>query len=245
MVPRSTHTVTASDGVSISLDRYGDGAGAVVVVCHGFFNNKQTPAYRLLGEALAKGRDVICMDFRGHGRSDGFYTFSAREGADLHAVLQWAAERYQRIGVIGFSLGGAIAINTAGQNHVPIHSLVAVSAPSAFEAIEMQYWRLRAIRSGIRSVLAGGGCRPGNLFCRKLRPVESITALRSLPTLFIHGTHDVIIFPRHSERLYAAAPEPKRLEILERGGHAETLLRTHRERLLQMVDDWYRQTLDT
>ncbi len=38
-------------------------------------------------------------------------------------------------------------------------------------------------------------------------------------TLILHTRHDELVPVQHAERLHAAAPEPKQLEIFERGGH--------------------------
>ncbi|MBI3616578.1 MAG: alpha/beta fold hydrolase, partial [Candidatus Omnitrophica bacterium] len=125
---RSSHAVVTEDGVRISFDLYHRvGRQAVVIICPGFFQTKEAAIFQRLAHDLAKDQDVLCMDFRGHGRSGGFYTFSAREGADLEAVLEWARGRYSEISILGFSLGGAIAINTAARFPDSIHSLIAVS----------------------------------------------------------------------------------------------------------------------
>jgi hypothetical protein len=42
----------------------------------------------------------------------------------------------------------------------------------------------------------------------------------------------------HSRRLYAAAPEPKRLEIIESGSHAEALFRDDPQRFTRIVHEW-------
>lgn len=106
----ASHTVTTTDHTTISFDRFGVGRHkAAVLICPGFFQSKETTTFRRLAQALAEGRDVLAMDFRGHGRSTSLYTFSAREGVDLEAILNFARERYQRIGLLGFSMGGAIA----------------------------------------------------------------------------------------------------------------------------------------
>ena len=125
--------VTAADGVKIRVEHYhGQGQERVVIICPGFFQSSQTPTFQRLSRALAERHDVIAMDFRGHGHSGGRYTFSAKEGADLEAVLVWARTRYERLGVIGFSMGGAIAINTLSRSAEQIRSLIAISAPSTF-----------------------------------------------------------------------------------------------------------------
>ena len=61
--------------------------------------------------------------------------------------------------------------------------------------------------------------------------------------LFVHGTKDVIIGVEHSRRLHQAAREPKRLEIIEGGGHAEALFRDEPERFTRLMQEWFGQTL--
>jgi fermentation-respiration switch protein FrsA (DUF1100 family) len=42
------------------------------------------------------------------------------------------------------------------------------------------------------------------------------------PVLFVHGTADRFVPAAMSERLYAAAPEPKRLLLVDGGNHSNT-----------------------
>ena len=241
---RTSHTVTTTDHVTISFDHFVDGRhGAAVLICPGFFQSKETATFRRLAQTLAEGRDVLAMDFRGHGRSEGLYTFSAKEGEDLEAVLRWARERYAHIGIIGFSLGGAIAINTLSSHREQVVSLIAVSAPAAFEEIEFKWWTPDAMRTGIQGLESGSGCRPGNLFLKKARPMDTVKDLTPVPILFIHGTRDIIVGVQHSKRLYAAALEPKQLQIIEGGSHAEALFRDDPQRFSHVIHDWFSQTL--
>ena len=84
----------------------------------------------------------------------------------------------------------------------------------------------------------GAGCRPGNPFLAKTRPVNVVAGLAGLPVLFIHGTRDVIVGVNHSRRLFAAARDPKRLDIIEGGSHAEALFRDDPERFTGIVCRW-------
>jgi len=241
---RSTHRVLTSDRIQISFDLYQESEReAVLIICPGFFQSKDTPTFHRLAEAIGVGRDVVAMDFRGHGRSGGLYTFSALEGADLEAVLDFARARYQRIGILAFSMGAAIAINTVSQHQDAVQSLIAVSAPCAFEEIEFKWWTPEAMRTGLQGLEAGAGCRPGSLFLKKERPVDHIQHLAPMPSLFVHGTHDVIVGVEHSRRLYAAAREPKHLELIEGGSHAEALFRDDPSRFAQLVNAWFTKTL--
>lgn len=237
--PRAFQVITR-DGIRICFDLYVQAErDAVLVLCPGFFQSKETALLRRMAADLSQEQDVLCMDFRGHGRSGGLYTFSAREGADLEAVLEWARERYSTISLLGFSLGGAVAINTATRFPDSIRSLIAVGAPSAFEQIEYQVWKPEVMLGGLRGWDPKMGCRLGNPWLKKERPVENIRHL-DMPVLLIHGTRDSIVSHSHSERLHQAAREPKRLELIEGGGHAEELYREAPERFLQLVQEWIR-----
>lgn len=243
-VERTCHTVTTADGVLVSVDAFhAPGREAAVIVCPGFFQSKETATFQRLSRALAVHWDVLAMDFRGHGRSTGLYTFSASEGADLEAVRAWAAARYPRLGVLAFSLGAAIAVNTLSRQTERVRSLIAVSGPSAFEAIEFQFWTPEAMRTGLQGCELGAGCRPGNPLMQKERPVETVRHIRTIPKFFIHGTRDVIVGYQHSQRLYAAAAEPKRLELIGGGSHAEALFRDDPKGFLHLVEPWLTETL--
>jgi pimeloyl-ACP methyl ester carboxylesterase len=242
-VKRSTHHVLTADGIRIAFDLYyRSKRDEVLIICPGFFQSKETATFQRLANVLAGSCDVVCMDFRGHGRSDGLFSFSAYEQADLSAVLDWVRERYPRIGLLGFSLGAATAINVASHRN-GIRSLVTVSAPSAFEEIEFRFWTPEAIKTGIRGLEPGAGSRPGNPWARKERPIENIRSVAPVPILLIHGTNDQIILHRHSERLHQAAGEPKRLILIEGGGHAEELFRQQPGQFLPPVQEWLRGTL--
>ncbi len=237
---RVPKTVSTLDGVRIAVDCYQQvGRITAVIICPGFFQSKDTATFQRMSQTFAGEHDVLAMDFRGHGRSTGLYTFSAREGADLDAVLNFARARYQRIGLLGFSMGGAIAINAIRRHQDAVQSLIAVSAPCAFDEIEFKWWTAEAMRTGARGLEAGAGCRPGNPLLTKERPIDTIQTLKLVPMLFIHGTHDVIVGVDHSRRLHAAAQEPKRLEIIERGGHAEALFRDDPQRFTRIVHEWF------
>jgi pimeloyl-ACP methyl ester carboxylesterase len=236
--------LVTADGVRVSVDVYREGKrDAAVIICPGFFQSKDTRTFRRLSEALAREQDVLAMDFRGHGESSGLYTFSAKEGADLEAVLEWGRARYRRLGVLAFSLGAAIAITTLSRNRAQVCGLMAVSAPASFEEIEFKWWTPEAMRTGVAGFEPGRGCRPGSLWLAKPRPIEHIARLSPMPVWLVHGTRDVIVGVAHSRRLYAAAAEPKRLHIIEGGSHAEALFRDDPARFTALATAWLRESL--
>ncbi len=80
--------------------------------------------------------------------------------------------------------------------------------------------------------------RPRNPFLKKRRPIDAILRMRNLPVLFIHGTKDVIVGAAHSRRLFDAAHEPKRLQLIADGGHAEMLFREDPTGFMGLITDW-------
>ncbi|MBI4355451.1 MAG: alpha/beta fold hydrolase [Candidatus Omnitrophica bacterium] len=241
-VAADNRQLVTSDGERIDIRVQDAHRAQAVVICPGFFQSKETRRFRDLASALAQRFDVVAMDFRGHGRSSGGYTFAAKEMLDLETVLAWARPQWARVGVLGFSLGGTIAVNEVAAHH-NADSVIAVSAPMDFEEVENRWWEPRAIRQAVSNWDRHSGFRPGNFLLRKPAPRDCVDQLAPVPVLFIHGTDDPIIHHRHSEELYAHAQEPKRLALVPGGGHAQELFRQFPERFLGLVSGWFATTL--
>ena len=237
------HTIS-QDGTRVSLSRWtSPGREAAIIVCPGFFQSKDTNTFQRMSRELAAGCDVLAIDFRGHGRSSGLYTFSAREGQDLRAALIFARRHYRRLGLLGFSMGAAIAINTVSRDSEAVRGLVAVSGPSDFSRIEFKFWTPEAMRTGWQGLERGAGCRPGSPWLKKDRPVDRIGRLEGVPVLLVHGTKDVIVGIEHSRRLFAAAAPPKQLHVVPDGSHAESLFRDDPEGFIRLIAGWFSATL--
>jgi fermentation-respiration switch protein FrsA (DUF1100 family) len=70
------------------------------------------------------------------------------------------------------------------------------------------------------------------------RPLDIVGRISPRPLLFIHGSDDVLISPRHSVALHAAAGEPKELLLLQGATHDSTY---HESRYLEA---WSRASRD-
>jgi lysophospholipase len=143
---------------------------------------------------------------------------------------------------MGFSLGAAVAMTLIAKQG-GVHSLIGVSAPIAFDEIEKDLFTIEAMKTGIHGLEPGAGVRPGQFWLEKERPIDAIARLSPTPVLLIHGTDDPTTYHRHSEQLYQAAGEPKRLELIERGGHAQEIYRRFPDRFVRLVQEWLKHTL--
>lgn len=104
-------------------------ATPAVVVLHGYPANKAD--LLPIAGALAGRATVLLVDFRSFGGSEGrATTLGHRERADLGAAVDLLARRgHTRIGVFGYSLGGAVALLGAAED--PRIRAVAAWAPFA------------------------------------------------------------------------------------------------------------------
>jgi pimeloyl-ACP methyl ester carboxylesterase len=190
--------------------------------------------------------DVIIFDFRGHGKSGGRYTWSAKEGLDLDAVVGYAGSRgYKHIGVLAFSLGAAAAINDAAERS-DIESMVLISCPSSFQSIDFHFWEpgmWADLKDNIDSKWEGKGARTGSILTEKAHPLDTIGKIKDTSIMFISGDRDWVIKPRHSVKLYDAAKGYKRMEVIKGGFHAERLIQFQYEIMRGLIIGWFSKTL--
>ncbi len=104
-----------------------------IVIAHGF--GEHGGAYRRVAEQFCARLDVdvIAVDFRGHGRSDGRRGVVGRYEdlvGDLETTLQWAGRQFPDLGrfVVAHSNGGQVALRGVLAGRMAIEALV-VSNP--------------------------------------------------------------------------------------------------------------------
>jgi pimeloyl-ACP methyl ester carboxylesterase len=124
MITDLTRRFTVDD-VSLAWDRWGDDVDATpLFLCHGFSGSSHDFALHV--EGLARGRAVMCVDHRGHGRSPKLgatdrYSID-RLTADLIALLD--AEAGGPVDLLGHSMGGAISLRVTLERPDLVRSLV-------------------------------------------------------------------------------------------------------------------------
>ncbi len=239
-------TLKTQDGHRIEAVHHAQGFHKVVILAHGFFNTKDAYLFRAMANALAVHYDVVAFDFRGHGKSSGLFTWTSRECADLKAVIDHVKTcGYEAIGLMGFSLGAAISLLETAQNP-DIKTLIAVSAPYDFWKIDYQFWKpgmLDDLKLNMGHKARGKGVRPGHPWEPKTAPIDVVARIAPRPVLFVHGADDWLINAAHSRKLFAQAREPKKLVILEKLGHAETMFDQAPEKFMGVCWAWFKETL--
>lgn len=231
--------LTTKDNIRIGINYYNNAFQTVMIICPGWFMTKDSAPFKKLSEEFSKFYDVISMDFRGHGKSSGFYTFTAREEYDLQAVVQFAKSRYKKIILCGFSLGGALVIFHAAKNK-DISKVISVSPPSDFMKIENRMYSPDAWIPTLFKKFEPFRwltIRAGNPFLYKDRPIDFVDKI-TVPTLFIAGEKDPTVLPWHTQALFDKAVCEKWFELFNNARHAEDLFMDYEQKFMQICIDW-------
>jgi glycosyltransferase involved in cell wall biosynthesis/pimeloyl-ACP methyl ester carboxylesterase len=238
--------VMTEDGKRIAFCHVKGGFSKVIIIAHGFYNNKDTVLFKKITDAFSKEYDVIVFDFRGHGKSSDVFTWTALEQKDLQAIITYAKEnKYAKIGVIGFSLGASIALITASLHH-NIDSVIAVSPPADVGRINYHFWEKDMWEDlKLNFGLKGQGklVRMGSPSLQKIRPSDIVDKISPIPVLFLHGEKDWLVKLSHSRLLFNKAKEPKALTIMKDGGHAERMFDAFPDQFMKICLDRFRETL--
>jgi pimeloyl-ACP methyl ester carboxylesterase len=224
-------TLYASDGMRIEalLWHRGGKKGPLIVVAPGFSQNKDTPIMRRVSEILADYGEVLCVDFRGTGQSEGRYHFGAEEHLDLEAALRWARRRNHDIELVGFSMGAYIALRAASEMPGYARRLYFVSGPTRIEEIVKTLGPLRQglsvlFKPDVLKVRFWAGSdyffRWGTIFKPKPRG-EDLAAKLKIPISVLVGGRDQLVLPKLSRRVFEAAQGRKLWTEFPQGHHAE------------------------
>jgi pimeloyl-ACP methyl ester carboxylesterase len=234
-------TLHAMDGVRIDAGHLPGSDGLCLVLAHGFTGAWRQPTTRRIAAVLNEVGGVIAIDFRGHGRSGGRSTVGDREILDVDAAVRHARHLgYRRVGLVGFSMGGAVVVRHAAL-HGGVDAVTAVSAPARWYyrdtkpmrrvhwAIERRSGRLAA-RVVKRTRIAGGSWATV-----PTAPHEVAGRIAPTPFLIVHGDRDPFLPVDHAEQLYAGAADPRELWIEPGYGHAESAATPE---LIRRIADW-------
>ncbi|HEY97542.1 MAG TPA: alpha/beta hydrolase [Dehalococcoidia bacterium] len=185
----------------------------IIIILHGAESNRCDINVNVMGiaaELISLGYNVLMFDFRGHGESEGERISAGfHERKDLWGAVDFARERgFEKIGVLGFSMGAATALMGAAEEP-DIDCVVADSSFADMEGIMEGEFTERTKFPGffITPVLYMVKIMYGVDFTA-VKPVESVPEIAPRPIMFIHGEKDDFVPLDHAYRLYQASQNP-------------------------------------
>src|SRR5215471_11141615 len=215
---------SAADSIRLSgwflraVDATPESPAPVVILCHGIWTGRRE-CLPLALRFQAAGYSVLTFDFRAHGLSDGRFTsVGHHETNDVLGAIEYVKARPEvdtsKIGVIGFSMGAAAAVQAAARND-DIAALVADSGYASFLDAAKYSFRLvtRVPHFPIAPMAMRWAKWMVNVDASQLRPIDLIGRISPRPLLIAHGGQDEIVPVQHAHSLFKAAGEPKELWI--------------------------------
>lgn len=231
-------TLKTFDNVEIEINCYENGFDSVLIFMPGWFMTKDSQCFLEKYKCFEKNTDVIGMDFRGHGKSGGLYTFTSKEIIDVRAVVNFAKEKYKKIYLIGFSLGASLAI-LYGSKTKNVDKIIAVSPASDFKKIENKFWKKEAWIPTLKKIELSRwfSIRASLKILRKIKPIDVISKI-TCPILFLAGENDPTVYSWHTKKLYEKAKCEKKYVLFEKCYHAEDLFLMDKEKFLNICKNW-------
>ncbi len=245
LAARSVRVPVAGSGVVAGWFARGHGRGAVLLL-HGLRSDRR----QMLGRARLlqdAGYAVLLVDLPAHGESSGEHIgFGLREAAGVRAALAYLRAQLpgQPIGAIGVSLGAA-ALVFSRPSPPPDAVILESLYPTMAEAVSNRLdQRLGSFGRMLAPLLLWQLPPRLGVLADELRPVNAMPVL-SAPVLVAAGTHDRHTTWPETERIYAAARQPKALWAVQGAAHGDLHAfgpDAYRERVLAFLSRHLRGT---
>jgi uncharacterized protein len=227
-----------------------------VVFLHGFTADK-TEAQRnfvYTARALAAtGIASLRFDFRGSGDSAGDFSDMtvAREVADARAALSFAREQAgvdrHRLGVLGMSFGGLIAVLTLAEEPAVRTAILWNPVSDLIRLVEQRRTPATAAQLATLGAVDYNGWPVGRAFLEALptiRPIEA-AARYAQPMMLLLGEADTVI-ANEEGRAYAHAREahglPVVVQSISAADHGFASIHTRNQAVAHTVN-WFRNEL--
>ena len=171
------------------------GSDRAIIQMHGH-GGSMDPDVQYLPAWHAAGFNVLAFDFRAHGRSEGrAITFGYLERRDVQGAVRFLKQEkgMRRIALVGFSLGGMVAILSAPVCP-EVDAVVEDGAPARIRSAVAVWATERGLPLWMGKVMAwmavfGASLRLGvNLF--HYEPARRIGEIAPRPLMIIHGELD-------------------------------------------------------
>jgi fermentation-respiration switch protein FrsA (DUF1100 family) len=224
------------DGIRLSAWYTPPKNGAVILLAHGYGDNRPEWVYEMLAK---KDYGVLAWDARAHGESDGrISTIGYLEVLDVKAALGYAVAQpgVKHVGAWGGSMGGATLIRAAAQ----FRQIEALFVDSSFDSLDDEFNFLvpYPIINPLAKLIAR--TETGINF-DQVDPLTDIGKISPRPVYIVHSMADIVAPPDSGEKLFNAAREPRFLWLDKTAPHLAIYLdnpRRYQRRLVGFFNEW-------
>lgn len=219
-----------------------------IVMCHGQTGSMDGDTKQMIPLHQA-GFNVLMFDFRAHGRSGGTQqTMGMYERDDLLGALDYLERTHgiERVGVLGFSMGAAVALITAAVSD----RIAAIVADSSFARFKNTLAR-HLQQAGVPSFRLAWHIAAWALVAAAVKTEGRIdqvdvrlwTPHVRCPTLFIHGGADPLVTMDEVHEMAARCAGPYEVWVVEGAGHGGAFA-DNPDVYNERVIEWFRKYSD-
>jgi pimeloyl-ACP methyl ester carboxylesterase len=214
-----------------------DGATRTLLVLHGAGANKGNFVW-YLGPLAHHGYNLLMIDFRAHGNSDGHVTsWGVRERVDVLAAVDWLKRHHPNEArkVVGLgSSQGALALTLAGAEDQRIDAFILDSPFISARTLAYEYThRLpgvgRLLADYVLCLMSAWSAvdlfGPGSTL--------DVSTLGHRPVMLIHGNQDDLVSVDHAREIFSAAQGPR--ELWSGAGRHSNIITTDPDRYASRV----------
>lgn len=223
-------------------------ANKTVILIHGLYQNRSR-CLAYVNIYQQQGFNILLIDLRGHGESEGIITWGKSEVSDIDAWCNYLRDTQGQkiIGIQGISLGGAFSLLHSGLSSKPADFYVEDSSYSDIKSL--YYNHLHSLiqlpnNSNLLDILwfYSQVCMYWHTGATlsELSPLEAVKHT-NVPILFLHGDADTLIPADNLNDLYNACSSPnKQIHLFKNSTHAQAITEAHDE-YVQTITDFLKQ----
>ena len=179
-------------------------------------------------EFYKMGFNVVLLDLRGHGNSEGNYTtLCIKEGKDIRDWINHIAYLYPNSKIItyGISMGASSVLSACGEKLSNNFKLCIADCP--FDSLDNTIFNVGKLSFGIPSFLISLIISSVNIYSHIINGVSvyynisDILHRSKVPILFIHSEKDYFVPVYNSYHMYNNYKNEKNILIIKNAGHVE------------------------
>lgn len=212
-----------------------------VIIAHGFCSNKDKERYVKAAEEMNKaGLGVLRFDFSGSGESANDEITIANQVQDLKSAMRYLKDKsYSRIGVVGASAGGLVALKTGGLESMVLWGPVSKKKDNYADYKFSQEQQAQLQKQGyLIKIKDNKHFRIPQMYIYERENVDPKDFKTGCPILIIHGDKDEFVPVEDSRNLINNITNGE-LKVIGAGHNLDEDLDT----AIELTIDWFRRNL--
>lgn len=227
--PHEDVWIHSADGLKLHGTYFpGEGGNKIILGFHGYTSKGMSDYIGLSNYYLKKGYQMLLIDERAHGESEGTYIgfgcLDRKDAVEWIKYTQGRLGRDCRIWLHGMSMGGAAVLMASGLK-LPdavkgiISDCAFTNAWEVFSHVLKTQYHLPAFP--ILDISDRMAVSRAGYSLRECSAKEEVKKAR-VPILFIHGDADTFVPCRMCRDMYEACASEKEILIIKGAGHCES-----------------------